>query len=109
MTWRTLTHRGPKNKAPNRTHCLVCWPEEGDSLSIVAVKKIVTPRLDDLAPDTFCKVKGLEKYLCKVVSLGTECAILFGSLFDNGIDISLRTILRCRTALGWTFRGSAYC
>lgn len=23
--------------------------------------------------------------------------------------ISLRTILRCRTELGWTFRGSAYC
>ena len=22
---------------------------------------------------------------------------------------SLRTILRCRTALGWTFRGSSYC
>ena len=30
-------------------------------------------------------------------------------LVDNGITISLRTILRCRTALGWTFRGSAYC
>ena len=72
MTWRTLTHRGPKNKVPTRTHCLVCWPEEGDSLSVVAVKKIVTPRPDDLAPDTFCKVKGLEKYPCKVVALGTE-------------------------------------
>ena len=72
MTWRTLTHRGPKNEVPTRTHCLVCWPEEGDSLSVVAVKKIVTPRPDDLAPDTFCKVKGLEKYPCKVVALGTE-------------------------------------
>lgn len=28
---------------------------------------------------------------------------------ENGYDISLRTILRCRTSLGWTFRGSAYC
>ena len=28
---------------------------------------------------------------------------------DNGIYISLRTILRCRTALGWTFRSNAYC
>ena len=72
MTWRTLTHRGPKNKVPTRTHCLVCWPEEGDSLSVVAVKKIVTPRPDDLAPDTFCKVKGLEKYPCRVVAVGTE-------------------------------------
>ena len=24
-------------------------------------------------------------------------------------SISLRTILRCRTSLGWTFRGNAYC
>jgi hypothetical protein len=27
----------------------------------------------------------------------------------NGISLSLRTILRCREQLGWTFRGSAYC
>ena len=26
-----------------------------------------------------------------------------------GYNISLCTILRCRTALGWTFRGSSYC
>ena len=26
-----------------------------------------------------------------------------------GYSLSLRTILRCRTILGWTFRGSAYC
>ena len=30
-------------------------------------------------------------------------------LMENGIQISFRTILRCRTALGWTFRSSAYC
>ena len=30
-------------------------------------------------------------------------------LTQKGYTISLRTILRCRTALGWTFRGSAYC
>ena len=30
-------------------------------------------------------------------------------LVENGIQISFKTILRCRTALGWTFRGSAYC
>ena len=29
---------------------------------------------------------------------------------ERGYSISLRTVLRCRTALGWTFsRGSAYC
>ncbi len=26
-----------------------------------------------------------------------------------GYILSLRTILRCRTSLGWTFRGSSYC
>ena len=26
-----------------------------------------------------------------------------------GYSLSLRTVLRCRTTLGWTFRGSAYC
>ena len=30
-------------------------------------------------------------------------------LTSKGYGISLRTILRCRTALGWTFRGSSYC
>ena len=30
-------------------------------------------------------------------------------LRQNGYDLSLATILRCRTSLGWTFRGSAYC
>ena len=27
----------------------------------------------------------------------------------RGYKISLRTVLRCRRSLGWTFRGSAYC
>ena len=30
-------------------------------------------------------------------------------LLRNRYSISLSTILRCRTELGWTFRGSAYC
>lgn len=30
-------------------------------------------------------------------------------LFQNGIAMSLRTILRGRALLGWTFRGSRYC
>ena len=30
-------------------------------------------------------------------------------LVEKGYMISLRTILWCRTSLGWTFRGSAYC
>ena len=34
---------------------------------------------------------------------------LYELLKSKGYDISLRTVLRCRTNLGWTFRGSAYC
>ena len=34
---------------------------------------------------------------------------LHGLLIERGYQISLRTVLRCRSALGWTFRGSAYC
>lgn len=30
-------------------------------------------------------------------------------LISQGHTVSLSTVLRCRTALGWTFRGSAYC
>jgi hypothetical protein len=30
-------------------------------------------------------------------------------LLEQDIVISLRTVLKCRTSLGWTFRGSAYC
>ena len=39
----------------------------------------------------------------------TTATQLHSMLADNGITISLRTVLRCRTTLGWTFRGSAYC
>ena len=30
-------------------------------------------------------------------------------LVSKGYQISINTILGCRTSLGWTFRGSAYC
>ena len=30
-------------------------------------------------------------------------------LKENGLNISIWTIFRCRKELGWTFRGSAYC
>ena len=30
-------------------------------------------------------------------------------LVDLGYSLSLRTILCCRSTLGWTFRGNAYC
>ena len=39
----------------------------------------------------------------------TTASQLHVMLTHMGYTISLRTILRCRTSLGWTFRGSAYC
>ena len=39
----------------------------------------------------------------------TTAVQLYALLKHNNIDVSLRTILWCRTQLGWTFRGSAYC
>ena len=34
---------------------------------------------------------------------------LHAMLREHGYNISLWTVLRCRTSLGWTFRGSKYC
>lgn len=39
----------------------------------------------------------------------TTAVQLHAMLRERGYNISLRTILRCRTSLGWTFRGSKYC
>ena len=66
MTFCTLLGK------PTTTFCVVCWPEEENTLSIVSSKKIVSPSQDDLAPETFCKVKGFESHLCKIVAVGNE-------------------------------------
>jgi transposase len=39
----------------------------------------------------------------------TTATQLHALLTIRGYSISLRTILRCRSPLGWTYRGSAYC
>lgn len=39
----------------------------------------------------------------------TTATQLHKLLANKGHPMSLRTILRCRSQLGWTFRGSAYC
>ena len=39
----------------------------------------------------------------------TTASQLFVHLRNLGYRLNLRSILRCRTSLGWTFRGSAYC
>ncbi len=47
-----------------------------------------------------------EKMALDDETTATQLHVLLTSL---GYSLSLRTILRCRTVLGWTFRGSAYC
>ena len=69
MTFHTLLGPSRKNIISS---CLVGWPHANNKLSIATVKRIVSPSLDDLATDTLCKVKGLEKHLCKMLSVGTE-------------------------------------
>ena len=39
----------------------------------------------------------------------TTAAQLHALLAREGYSISMRMVLRCRTDLGWTFRGSSYC
>ena len=39
----------------------------------------------------------------------TTASQLHALLVSRGHEVDLRTVLRCRTSLGWTFRGSAYC
>ena len=39
----------------------------------------------------------------------TSAVQLHLMLVARGYELSLATILRCRTSLGWTFRGSSYC
>ena len=39
----------------------------------------------------------------------TSAVQLYHLLLQKGHPLSLRTILRCRKQLGWTFRGSKYC
>ena len=39
----------------------------------------------------------------------TTAVQLHALLLCHGHTMTLKTVLRCRAALGWTFRGSAYC
>ena len=69
MTFRTMLDKPI-------TTCIVCWPEEENKLSVVPAKKIVSPGQDDFAPYTFCKVKGFESHLCKIVAMGTVAEMI---------------------------------
>ena len=66
MTLRTLLGKQTK------TYCVVRWPEEENKLSVLSAKKIISLSQEDFAPDTFCKVKGFESHLCKIVAVASE-------------------------------------
>ena len=68
MTLRIL---GFTNK-PKELHCVVCWPQEDNKYSVVSTKKVVSPSLEDLSPGTYCKIKGFESHLCKIVAVGSK-------------------------------------
>ena len=39
----------------------------------------------------------------------TTASQLHSMLVSKGYNLSIKSIIRCRSSLGWTFRGSAYC
>jgi len=55
--------------------------------------------------DEICQI--VEQQMC--LDDETTASQLYVLLTGMGHRLSLRTILRCRTSLGWTFRGNAYC
>ena len=72
------------------TGCITRLPGSGRPSKITAeVKAVVDERMHEDDETTACQLHAL--------------------LVARGYEISLRTVLRCRTSLGWTFRGSAYC
>ena len=56
-------------------------------------------------------MRGIKKVVDDQMRLDDETtAVQFHRLLkEKGFNISQRTVLRCRSSHGWTFRGSAYC
>ena len=71
-----------------------------------------TGSIERLRTDPVCKVTARVQGLVKQQMEKddeTTAYQLHHMLVENRIKIYLRTILRCHTALGLTYRGSAYC
>ncbi len=74
----------------HETGCLLRQPGSGRPSKVTAeIKKIVDDQMDI---DDETTAHQLHSFLCR-----------------KGYNISIRTVLRCWSKLGWTFRGSAYC
>ena len=95
----------------------VMYEDEGVAISRYGVYKFLkvyseTGSIERLRTDPVCKVTARVQELVEQQMQKddeTTAYQLHHMLVENGIKISIRTILRCRTALGWTYRGSAYC
>jgi len=102
-------------RAPSITKLL---QEEGINVSRVGVYKFLIryKRTGNLArregsspPHKITpEVKEIVEQQMQLDDETTACQ-LHKLLLDKGFRMSRSTILRCRTELGWTFRGSAYC
>ena len=77
-------------KKYQETRCLSRLPGSGRPSKVTAeIKAMVDQKMREDDETTACQLHAM--------------------LVDRGYRISLRTVLRCRTSLGWTFRGSSYC
>lgn len=66
MTFRTILGT---SKWQNCLHCLISWPDEDDTLSVVFDQKIISPPEAELIPGCMCKVNGFEKNCAKIVAV----------------------------------------
>lgn len=112
---RILSHYFNGHKAPTIAKCL---QEEGLKASRVRIAKFLTKfqetgsigrRLGSSRPSKI--TAEIKRIVEEQMHLDDETTAhqLHKLLKSKGYSIFLRTILRCRTLLGWTFRGSSYC
>ena len=113
---RILSYRGQGLKAP--TIAKILREEEQLTCTRVGVAKFLK-KFEETGSLSRCSGSGRpSKMMADIKEVVenqmqhddvTTAVQLHRLLNDRGCSISLRTILRCGTSLGWTFRGSAYC
>jgi len=113
--YRILVHYGNGYKAPTISKLL---REEGVRCSRVGIAKFIQKFQDTGNINRRVGSSRPSKITSEIKQIvedqmrrddETTAVQLHRILTDKGYHISLRTVLRCRTTLGWTFRGSAYC
>ena len=61
-------------------YCLINWIGE-DNKSVVSVKKIKSPQVEDFTVGCFCKVKSFEGYKAKVEGIGKSLEVNKPNIF----------------------------